>query len=229
MHAHSVNRTPRGNVAVHGGVPRLVALLMAVLVLLAVPASATAHGNGQLPLHSVVTAVEPRRLPIEATTREQDYERLYLRNKGAEDLVVFDYQGEPYARVTPDEVLLNSRLGMASAPKWMVYESEPAFAYHDHRAHWMGSSLPRRVDPSRDEVQEAYRWSVPIRYGGKPGAIKGVVYYVPPSKPGAFRSQTDAVAPSRSKPLVWPLALVAVLSIAAAVVAARKARPRRPR
>lgn len=222
MHVRCVN--PVRNVPVRSGVLLLASLLLSALAL---PACAMAHGNGQLPLHSVVTAVEPRRLPIEATTREQDYERLYLRNKGAQDLVVFDYQGEPYARVTPDEVLLNTRLGMAGAPRWMVYESEPAFAYHDHRAHWMGSSLPRRVDPSRDEVQEAYRWSVPIRYGERAGAIRGVVYYVPPSRPGAFRSETDAAAPSVSKPLVWPLALVALLSIAVAVVAVRKARTRR--
>lgn len=195
--------------------------------MLAFPESATAHGNGQLPLHSVVTAVEPRRLPIEATTTEQDYERLLLRNNGDQDLVVLDYRGEPYARVTPDTVLLNARLGLAGDPKWMLYEPEPAFAYHDHRAHWMGSSLPQRVDPSREQVQEAFRWSVPIRYGEKPGAIKGVVYYVPPTEKNAFQPSTRPVGRSDSTWLIWSSALIALLSTVAAVVAARKARARK--
>lgn len=226
MQSPDDNRSWTATEAVRVRMRLLVGLLLTASVAAFLPAHATAHGNGQLPLHSMVTAVEPAGLPIEATTKEQDYDRLYLRNEGSGDLVVFDYQGEPYARVTPDAVLLNVRLGMDEPAKWMLYEPAPAFTYHDHRAHWMGAGLPRTVDPSREQVQEAYRWTIPVRYGGKAGAIKGVVYYVPPTKPDAFESKSDAVAPSPSRPLVWSLLLVVVLSVAAAVVAVRKSRPR---
>lgn len=215
--------------AVYERVRLLVGLLLGMSVAtFAFPAYATAHGDGQLPLHSVVTAVEPAGLPIEATTKEQDYDRIRLRNKRSGDLVVLDYQGEPYARVTPDSVLLNVRLGTDEPAKWMLYEPEPTFAYHDHRAHWMGTGLPRTVDPSREEVQEAYRWTIPVRYGGKTGAIKGVVYYVPPTRSDASPSPSAPVASLPSKRLVWALALVAMLSIGVAAVAFRGSRTRRP-
>lgn len=223
------NRPATGLEALHDRVRCRVGLLLAVsAVALGFPAQAPAHGNGQLPLHSMVTSLEPAGLSIEATTEGQEYDRLYLRNEGSSDLVVLDYQGEPYARVTRDAVLLNVRLGTDEPAKWMLSEPEPAFAYHDHRAHWMGTGLPRTIDPSRDEVQEAYRWTIPVRYGGESGAIKGVVYYVPPTGPDASRSGSAPVAPSPPKRLVGVLALVAMLSIAVAVVAFAKLRTRRP-
>ena len=57
-------------------------------------------------------------------------------------------------------------------PKWKEISRSGRFEWHDHRAHWMGEGRPPQVtDP--DVRTKVFDWTVPLRVGDRPGAIRG--------------------------------------------------------
>ena len=54
----------------------------------------------------------------------------------------------------------------------------PFYAYHDHRVHWMGLSLPPSVDPGNPDPQRVFDSEIEFRYGDTDGIVKTRLEYV---------------------------------------------------
>ncbi len=156
--------------------------------------------------------------------------RLEVRWRSGPEIVINDYDGYPYLRVGPsgafenrqsNAVYLNadrrgsttipSGLRPEGPPEWRQQSSSAVVRFHDHRAHWMGTSPPPQVDRARGREHLIQTWEVPITQGTATFVVAGDLRWVPGPSP------------------VVPLAAAAVLglvSIAAVVVSAGRARPR---
>lgn len=122
--------------------------------------------------------------------------QLELVNVGDDEVVVLDYDGQPYLRIGPDGVFENqnspaaylNRSSDASAtiptgigdgpPVWLRVSGERSFRWHDHRAHWMGGDPPLVV-ARPDQRQTVSEWAVPLRVGERQVDVTGVTEWVP--------------------------------------------------
>ena len=179
-----------------------------------------------------VTSVTPkvRGLTVEVL---EFADRLLLRNQTGRPVTIYGYSGEPYARVLPSgaaeqnhrspAVYLNTNFyanvtvpayaSASAAPRWEGVSRTGQFEWHDHRIHWMSPVKPPQVKDTGRRTK-IFDWSVPIRVGSRPGAIKGELFWVPEGSKapvGAFIA----------------LALI-VLFAAIAVVLVRRRRRREP-
>jgi hypothetical protein len=210
---------------------RLLVVLLGVLAVLGVAGPASAHGGGgaagsdfTAELRSVTPALPG------VTVRVLSFgDELEVVNTSGTELDVPGYSGEPYLRIGPDGVWRNAlspatwlnldRFGrtrvpetasITDPPQWEQVSTEPQYAWHDHRTHWMSTDLlPPAVaaDPSRSHT--VADWTVPMTYAGADVAVDGRLSWSPPPSPW----------------LVWP-AYLALL--AAAVLAGWWARGPRP-
>jgi hypothetical protein len=192
-------------------VRRLRALVVATLlvtagiVVLAPPASA--HGVGGVQPRNYETKllrVAPRLAGVELTVVDLG-DNLQLQNTSSHDVTVLGYDGEPYLRVGPRGVFENRRspatylnrtriptskppkiADSSAAPLWHRVSSGNTAIWHDHRAHWMGTSDPPVVqrDPSARHVIE--RWTVELRADGQTVRASGELLWVPPPSPWPY-------------------------------------------
>jgi hypothetical protein len=180
----------------------VVALLGLVgMVGLAPPASAhSVSGVGATNWHTALTTVTPS-LPGLTLKVVENGSRMELINHGPE-VVVFGYNGEPYLRVGPQGVFINtlspaaylncSRNGCpvpayanaAAPPRWEHISNGQIILWHDHRTHWMGQQLPPDVarNPGVRHVQA--HWTVTMAEGST--TVSAVGYYTWVPGPGAF-------------------------------------------
>ena len=156
-------------------------------------------------------------------------DRLLLRNDTGQTVTIYGYSGEPYARVRSGGATEQNRRSPAlylnknfygqvtvppsasatAAPSWETVDRTGQFEWHDHRIHWMSPVRPPQVkDPSKRT--KIFDWSVPIRVGDTPGAIRGELFWVPESS----SAPTGLIVGS----------IVVVLLAGAAVVIARRRR-----
>ncbi len=125
-------------------------------------------------------------------------DRLLLRNRTGKTVTVYGYSGEPYARVLASgaaeqnkrspAVYLNTNFyadvtvpASASAtapPRWEAVDRTGQFEWHDHRIHWMSPVTPPEVKNTSKRTK-IFGWTVPIRIGNQPGAIRGELFWVP--------------------------------------------------
>lgn len=185
---------------------RLVLLAVALLVVTADPAAADPPGPT-----SWVSEVSPSQpdgttvLPDGVTVRVLGGDSfLHLQNTGREVVVPGYGEDEDYLRFEPDgTVLVNQRsrthwlnqdrygavavpddVGGDVPPQWVRVASDGAYAWHDHRIHWMSpETLPAEVDPSRDQPQTAYEWQLPLRVDGQGVVVTGRLTWLPPVTP----------------------------------------------
>jgi hypothetical protein len=129
--------------------------------------------------------------------------RLELSNTGAE-VIVLGYQGEPYLRVGPSGVWTNlnsqatyinrTRQGNGAipadlptdanaSPRWEQISSGHVARWHDHRIHWMGSSLPPNVQRAPNQEHVQFAWHVDLRQGATPVVVEGELRWVPGPSP----------------------------------------------
>ena len=210
---------------------RLLAVLLGVLAVLAVAGPASAHvggGRAGSDFDGVLRSVSPA-LPG-VTVRVLDFgDQLEVVNPTGTELAVPGYSGEPYLRIGPDGVWRNQlspatwlnldRYGrttipgdvdIAAAPRWQQVSTQPVYAWHDHRTHWMTEGqLPPAVVADPGSAHTISEWTVPVTFGGRDVVIAGELSWSPPP-PGW---------------LVWPVYL---LVLAAAVLAGWWARGPRP-
>jgi hypothetical protein len=175
-----------------------VLLALGFVVLGATPASA--HGlTGVQPTNfaSHVISVSPSVPGL--TVRVLDLgARIQLRNATRYDVVVLGYQGEPYLRVGPDGVFENRRspavflnrsttvtatvplsYDARARPVWRRTSRGRVVAWHDHRVHWMGASLPATVHNAPGHVHVVSNWTVTLVYRGRPITVRGDLLWVP--------------------------------------------------
>lgn len=169
------------------------AALAALIALAMAATNAHAHGGGGLDYISKVHGA-PNGISVQVLDRD---DRLVLRNDSGKTVVIEGYNGEPYARLSPDgtvEVNLNSpahylnedrfadvdlpeRADEKTAPAWKRVDGSGSFEWHDHRMHWMGAGRPPAVeDPERRT--KVFDWDVPLRVGGSADSVTGTLTWI---------------------------------------------------
>lgn len=170
-----------------------VIALAALCVAALTTAPAVAH-EGDPDYESLVTNSGPEGLEVRVLSGD---DRLEVRNRTGELVVIEGYDDEPYARLFPDgRVQVNERSpatylnedprgdvdvpAVADAeaePRWRTVEGNGRFEFHDHRIHWMNDADPPKVREDPSARQKVYDWSVPVTVAGAPGAINGTLWW----------------------------------------------------
>ncbi|HTK16145.1 MAG TPA: hypothetical protein VL769_07105 [Acidimicrobiia bacterium] len=199
MNAHPMVR--RAASVIVGGLAMNVAAI-AVVVALAAPATAhTVSGPRPTNYRTTLQSVAPRVSGVHVRIVDLG-NKLEVTNRSPKDLFVLGYDGEPYLRIGPRGVYENlrspatylnrTRAGTtpvpdvarhtraSTAPRWHRVSSGTTVTWHDHRIHWMGTSPPAVVqrEPGAFHRLKA-RWTVPLRYEGRPMLISGRLDWVP--------------------------------------------------
>lgn len=205
--------------------------LLGALAALALAAPLASAHQGNPNMESIVTAVTPRTPGITLQVLNRD-DRFELTNRSNQDVLIYGYQDEPYARVKADgtveqnlnspayylnndryaNVEVPSTATSAATPRWKVLDRTGSFQWHDHRMHYMGKGTPPGVK-DKGERQKLQDYAIPIRVGSAKGSITGA-YWWSPQKDGG--------------PPVGAIVALVVLVLAggAAVVVTRRRRAR---
>jgi hypothetical protein len=162
------------------------------------PAGVFAPTNYQTRIMAITPAVPG------LTMRVIDHgDQLELTNSSGRDLVVVGYAGEPYLRVGRRGVFTNQRspatylnrdrfptiqlpdqVDPQAAPIWQRISRDHTAAWHDHRAHWMGSSDPPAVQAAPWQVHVINpEWRVQLRDGPRPITVTGDLRWIPTPQP----------------------------------------------
>jgi hypothetical protein len=213
------------------------AAFVATIALVALVRADPASADPPVPTdyRSTVDAIEPAADGVRAEVVGGDA-FLELRVDRGIEVVVPGYQGEPYLRFRPDGTVQRNRRspatyvndtrdaaaavpGSADAeadPEWETVAHDGAFAWHDHRIHWMGSERPAGATPG--EWTKA--WAVDIEIDGNPTRVEGTLALVDDVNPlpwvavGLAVAAAVAIAGRRR-----PLTVAAVAAAVAAVLA----------
>lgn len=183
-------------------------VLLAVSLLVATAGPAAADAAGPTNYRSSVTAVEPDTPAIRVEVLGGDA-FLHLEVAAGTEVVVPGYSEEPdaspYLRFHPDgtvEVntrspatyLNDARYGARDVevpadandlapPVWEEVATGGAYAWHDHRIHFMSPSVPDQVDTGAAEEQPVLPWEVVLLVDGEPVTVSGELVWVPSSSP----------------------------------------------
>lgn len=165
--------------------------------LVCIPAgSAVAHEGGNPNYRSTIDRVTPNvpGVHFEVLAYDAYFE---LRDQHGHEVVIYGYEGEPYARVLKDgTVEVNERspayylnqtfypseevppsANAKAPPKWKTVGNDGTFIWHDHRMHYASPAVPGKVtDQSRKT--KIFNYEVPLRIDGRRGAIDGTLYWV---------------------------------------------------
>ncbi|MDQ1429348.1 MAG: hypothetical protein QOK39_2824 [Acidimicrobiaceae bacterium] len=200
----------------------VVTVWLVAIIGFASPASAhSVSGVGATNWQTTLTSLSPAPAGLTVKVVENG-SRLELTNRGPE-IVVFGYEGEPYLRVGPKGVFINSRSPAAylncsrsgctvpasadahGEPRWEQFSAGQTVLWHDHRIHWMGQSLPPDVarDPGTRHVQA--RWTVTMAQGSTVITAAGDYTWIPGTAAfpwlvvaAAFAAVALVVVPTRS-------------------------------
>lgn len=146
-------------------VPLAVPLAVAVGVL-GLPAVAHADPAGPTDYRTTITSIEPRTDAIELDVVGGDA-FLQIEVEPGHEVIVLGYAGEPYLRIRPDGTVEQNRRSYATYynderdgrtdipdivdndadPEWERVGGGGRWAWHDHRAHWMGTERPIGLEP----------------------------------------------------------------------------------
>ena len=168
------------------------------LLLLAPAPAALAHG-GNPDYRSVIDRVTPPTPGVEFQVLDYD-SHLQLLDQDGHEVVVYGYEGEPYARVLADgtvqvnerspalylnedrfaEVELPPSADPEAPPRWKTFDRSGVFVWHDHRMHYMSPALPPQVEDESRKTK-ILDYAIPIRVDGRKGAIDGTLYLVGPA------------------------------------------------
>jgi hypothetical protein len=183
----------------------IAAIAVGIALVVATAAPAAAHGTGGLQPTDYVTDVDgvTPALPGVHVRAVDLGSKIELRNEGRHAVTVLGYDDEPYLRITRDGVFENARspavffnrgqtitgrlpasYDSGAAPRWRRISDGNVARWHDHRAHWMGSSDPPVVVRDRSRPHVVMRnWEVPVRVAGRTAVISGDSRWLPPPSP----------------------------------------------
>lgn len=173
---------------------RVAAAIAAAL--LAAPALPALAHEGNPDYRSVVEEIDPAAPGLEIEVVNFD-DSLRLVNRSGLDVVIEGYDDEPYARVladgsvelnrnSPAYYLNDDRFGAGEvpndvdpedAPDWETIDRSSMLQWHDHRMHWMSTSLPPQVE-DESERTKIFDYSIPIEVDGQAGALNGTLTWV---------------------------------------------------
>jgi hypothetical protein len=162
------------------------AVAATALILLAAPGTAHADAASPSEWRSEITSIEPDTGALTATIEGGDaFVRIEV-GRGHE-VIVTGYAGEPYLLIDADGVVHENRhspatyynrsrdgivelpavADPAADPDWVVVGDGGAWAWHDHRGHYMGGSPPPDMSPG-DSLPES---RIPLTVDGAPAEI----------------------------------------------------------
>jgi hypothetical protein len=167
-------------------------LLLAAVTLGASATPAAADPANPTNYESTITGVTPSVAGFDASIIGGD-SFVRLRIKGAREVTVLGYEGEPYLRFTDDgtvrensrspAVVLNeSRYGTTyderadakAEPEWKVVADDGTYIWHDHRIHWMAKTTPPAIGGgSSGKVLD---WTIPLVVDGTAVQINGELH-----------------------------------------------------
>jgi LPXTG-motif cell wall-anchored protein len=168
--------------------------MVCALLLAGAPAAHAHEGNPDY--RSVIRSVDPS-VP-DVTFEVLDYDsHLQLLDREGHEVVVYGYEGEPYARILRDgTVQVNQRSPAAylnedrfaeatvppsadphAPPRWKAVDDSGTFTWHDHRMHYMASGLPPKVTDEGRKTK-IFDYEIPVRIDGRPGTVEGTLYWV---------------------------------------------------
>lgn len=165
--------------------------------LVCIPAgSALGHAAGNPNYRSVIDRVTPEVPGVHFEVLSYDA-YMELVDQSGHEVLIYGYEGEPYARVLKDgTVQVNERspayylnetrypvestvpagANAKAPPRWKTVGHEGSFIWHDHRMHYGSSTVPPQVtDQSRKT--KIYDYEIPLRIDGRRGAIHGTLYW----------------------------------------------------
>jgi hypothetical protein len=171
------------------------AVIATLLVLIPAP-PALAHEGGNPDYRSVIDRVTPNvpGVHFEVLAYDAYFE---LLDQHGHEVVVYGYEGEPYARVlkdgavevnerSPAYYLNDTRYPVASAvppsanakapPKWKTIGHGGIFIWHDHRMHYGSTAVPPQVTDQHRKTK-VYDYEIPLQIDGRKGAIDGTLYW----------------------------------------------------
>ena len=176
-----------------------VTLTAAVLLLTAAPALAHTRAEIATNFDSRLTGIPD--LPATSWQVLAGGDLLEVDHRGAEELIILGYEGEPYLRLGPHgveenrnspaaylnieryaDVTVPPRADPDAAPEWVRVSGEPRHAWHDHRIHWMAPDPPPSVADATERML-VHEWSVPVLVDGRDDAVAGELWWVPASFP----------------------------------------------
>jgi hypothetical protein len=244
-----------------GTVARIAALSAAsAIAIVCIDASAAAahSASGPRPTNyrSTLEGVRPEIPGV--TVRIVDLgEKVELTNDRTTDVTVLGYYREPYLRVGPRGVYENVRspatylnrnrtgdtpipavargTGASTPPRWQRVSDSHTARWHDHRVHFMGTTLPEAVRADPDAFHTINpRWTVLLEHGGRQVEVYGRLDWVPgpsgwswmPVAAGLFVvGVLVALAKSRGALIAAVVALVALDALHAISAEAARAGP----
>jgi hypothetical protein len=180
-------------------------LAAAALATVVLPPGAEAHyATGKQGYRSRILAVEPHEAGLELKILYGD-DQVWLDNKTGKTIVIRGYGGEPYLRFGRDGISINGnspavylnqdRFAKAAVPKsaspkakpkWEKLAGGDAWAWHDHRIHYMSPTPPKAVQEAPGRPHHLFDWKVPATANGKPFSIAGSLDYKPPPQDDGF-------------------------------------------
>ncbi len=188
-----------------------LAVIAALLVLIPAP-SALAHAGGNPNYRSVIDRVTPNvpGVSFEVLAYDAYFE---LRDQHGHEVLIYGYEGEPYARVLKDgTVQVNERSSAyylndtryptaevpaianpKAPPRWKTVGSDGTFLWHDHRMHYGSTAVPPQVTDQHRKTK-VYDYEIPLRIDGRKGAIDGTLYWVGSPNPSKLPFIVGGVA-----------------------------------
>ncbi len=178
-------------------VAEIVLLAGFLVVATAGPAGADPAKPGDY--RSIITSPDPPHVHVEVIGGDSF---LQVQVERGHELIVYAYastpdsKGEPFLRVRPDGGVdenqqspftfsIQTRYGTtqpppnldpSGPPQWKQVASDGAYAWHDHRIHWMSPTRKPGIEPG-DVVQD---WTVPMSIDGQPVSVTGYVVLAHP-------------------------------------------------
>jgi len=171
----------------------ITALLISVF-----PAPAMGH-EGNPDYRSIIDSVTPRVPGVSFEVLSYD-SYFQLLDQHGHEVVIYGYEGEPYARVLRNRtVQVNERspalylndtrfpttqvppiANPKAPPRWKTVDDSGTFLWHDHRMHYGSTSTPPQVTDESKKTK-VLDYEVPLRIDGRKGAIDGTLWWVGPA------------------------------------------------
>lgn len=163
------------------------ALLVCGLLALALPDLANAHGPTAPIATSYIARIEHAPAGVQAKVVDGD-QKMWLRVVAHVTVVVIDYRGVPYLRLSQNGVAVNRRSAMyylnlvpstappfdlSGPPDWQRVSGADEYTWHDGRLHALAAVA---LTPGTRYVG---RWRIPLVLGSLPAAIGGGLWYSP--------------------------------------------------
>jgi deferrochelatase/peroxidase EfeB/plastocyanin len=180
----------------------VLAVLVGLVGLGAGPASA--HSVGGSGATNFVTTLDSLSPAVPGLTLKvvENGTKLEIANRSGVDVVVDGYVGDQYLKVGPSGTFVNTQspatylnddrwgrtpvpsgIDPTAAPVWKKASSDAVFRWHDHRIHWMSTTLPPTVRSAPGKAQQISAWTVTLHRDGQVLTATGHLAWVPgPSK-----------------------------------------------